>query len=187
MRGTSARPPGLHYAEDFIDAMEEEVLHDFLSSLCLEPVTIRGNTSRRTVAHFGRRYDYGSHVLRQAEPIPPEFESLFARAEDFSRISRGSVSEALVNRYPQGSSIGWHSDADVYKTIIGVSLGASCTIQFRTTEVVERRVFELLLAPRSIYVMTGPVQDRWQHRIPTTDDERQSITFRSLTSGGSLT
>jgi DNA oxidative demethylase len=185
MRGIASRPLGLRYVDDFIDEQEEEALLEFLSSLALEPITIRGNTAKRTAAHFGLRYDYGSGVLRVTKPIPSDFASLMSRAEDFAGIATGSVVEALVNRYPPGAGIGWHSDAELYKTIIGVSLGSSCAVQFRTKESVERRVFELQVAARSIYVMSGAVQESWQHRIPTTEDDRYSITFRSLTSGES--
>jgi DNA oxidative demethylase len=141
----------------------------------LEPITIRGNTARRTAAHFGLRYNYGSRELRQADRIPAVFDSLIAPSEVFAGLESHSVDEALVNHYPKGASIGWHSDADVYKTIIGISLGASCAIQFRTRATLDRRVFELRLAPRSIYVMGGPVQGLWQHRIPETDGERYSL------------
>ncbi len=63
-------PPGFTYTEDFIDRATEEGLLAYVSSLALRPLVIRGNASRRTVGHFGLRYDSGSHVLRETEPIP---------------------------------------------------------------------------------------------------------------------
>jgi alkylated DNA repair dioxygenase AlkB len=66
------------------------------------------------------RYDYGSHVLRKAEPIPDELEPQIRRAEALVGLKNGAIDEALVNRYPPGASVGWHNDADVYKTIIGI-------------------------------------------------------------------
>jgi DNA oxidative demethylase len=181
MRGIASEPAGLRHAQEFISVKDEVDLLEFVSSLVLTPITIRGNPSLRTAAHFGLRYDYGSRVLQRAAPVPPKLDSVIRRAEVFSGLAIGSVDEALVNRYPQGAGIGWHSDADVYRTIIGISLGGACTIQFRTKDSVERRVFELQLAARSIYVLSGPVQALWQHRIPTTTAERFSLTFRSLT------
>ncbi len=181
MRGIEERPIGLRYDDGFIEETQEEELLARLSSLSLMPITIRGNASKRTAAHFGFRYDYGSRTLRKAEPIPPEFGSLTMRVEKFAGLTEGSIDEVLVNRYPHGASIGWHSDADVYKTIIGISLGASCTLQFRTKEETNRRVFELLVAARSIYIMSGPAQSQWQHHIPATAGERYSLTFRSFT------
>jgi DNA oxidative demethylase len=180
MRGVIEQPDGLEYTQEFINGHEEETLLDSVSSMSLAPITIHGQTSKRTAAHFGVRYDYGSRVLRKSDPIPEIFKSLIVRAEVHAGLAVGSIEQVLVNRYPHGAGIGWHSDAELYLTIIGVSLAQPCTIQFRTKERSERRVFEMALAPRSVYVMSGPVQSLWQHRIPATQGERYSITLRSL-------
>jgi DNA oxidative demethylase len=180
MRGILETPAGLTYVADLIDAETEEMLLGFLGTLELEPVSIRGNVAKRTVRHFGRRYDYGSHVLRQAEPIPPELDQLRHRVAEVAGLEDTDLVEALVNRYPAGAGIGWHTDAPVYKTIVGISLGASCEMQFRSGPASGRRVFELLLEPRSAYLMRGAASTEWQHRITPTEDERISVTFRSL-------
>jgi DNA oxidative demethylase len=180
MRGLPSEPEGLIYAEDFLGNAAEDALLAYVASLKYERVMMRGNIARRTVHHFGLRYDYGSKVLKEAEPIPPEFAPLINRAEDFSGLTSGSVVEALVNRYPPGAGVGWHSDAPMYRTIIGISLGSPCKIQFKTKEANEARVFEQPLSPRSIYVLRDQVRDEWQHRIPSTNGERYSLTFRSL-------
>jgi hypothetical protein len=60
----------IHLFEDFIDQPTEDALLASLSSLPLQPVTIRGNASKRTVGHFGLRYDYGSRILRECCPRP---------------------------------------------------------------------------------------------------------------------
>lgn len=102
------------------------------------------------------------------------------RAEEFAALREGELVEAIINRCPRGASVGWHQDAPVYDVIIGVSLGAACTIQFRTEAAGERRVFEQFLDSRSAYLMRDDVRDNWQHRIPPTKGERVSLTFRSL-------
>jgi alkylated DNA repair dioxygenase AlkB len=180
MREITQEPTGFTYTEDFIDQATEDALLTYLSSLDLQPITIRGNTSKRTTHHFGVRYDYGSHVLRDTEPIPSEFAPIIAAAEVFAGLANGEIVEALVNRYPPGASVGWHNDAAVYNTIIGISLGAPCTIQFRTNSADHRRVFERLLTPRSAYIIRDAARDDWQHRIPPTKSERFSLTLRSL-------
>ncbi len=139
-----------------------------------------GNTSRRTVRHLGLRYDYSSRVLRKGEPIPEELVPIMHQAAEFAALREGELVEAIVNRYPLGGSVGWHHDAPVYDVIVGVSLGAACTIQFRTEEASERRVFEQLLDSRSACIMRDDVRNSWQHRIPPTKGERVSLTFRSL-------
>jgi DNA oxidative demethylase len=180
MRGTVERPAGLRYIADAIPRNSEQELLRYLETLDLERVTIRGNTARRTVRHYGRRYDYGAHVLRDADPIPAELEPMRRRAEELAGLAPGAIIEALVNHYPAAAGIGWHADAAIYKTIVGISLGTPCRLQFRTGATNGRRVFEQTVAPRSAYVMTGPVASQWQHRIAATDGDRFSLTFRSL-------
>jgi hypothetical protein len=124
MRGITLEPTGFTHAEDFINQATEVALRDNLSSLDLRPVTIRGNTSKRTAHHFGFRYDYGSHLLGAAEPIPGEIEPQIRRAENVAGLAEGKIVEALADHYPSGVGIGWHTDTAVYKTIIGISIGS---------------------------------------------------------------
>ena len=173
-------PTGFTYREDFIDNSTEHALLAYPFSMPLRLVTIRGNTSKRTVGHFGLRYDYGSRVLRDADPIPAELEPQIRHAEEFAGLANGTIDEALVNRYPPGASVGWHSDAAVYRTIVGISLRASCKIRFRTKGTDERHVFETVLNRRSAYIIRDAASDHWQHRIPATSSERFSLTLRSL-------
>lgn len=180
MRGVMRQPMGLTYRAGFIDEPAEQRLLTFVASLTLELVTIRGNTSRRTVRHFGLRYDYGSRVLRKGDPIPAELTPVMRQAEEFADLGEGDLVEAIINKYPRGAGLGWHQDASVYAIIVGVSLGAASTIQFRTDAAGEREVFEQFLESRSAYSMRDEVRDNWQHRIPPTKDERVSLTFRSL-------
>jgi alkylated DNA repair dioxygenase AlkB len=44
------------------------------------------------------------------------------------------------------------------------------------------KVLSLRLEPRSIYVMRGEARSGWQHSIPSVDEMRYSITFRTLRS-----
>jgi DNA oxidative demethylase len=43
-----------------------------------------------------------------------------------------------------------------------------------------RRVWEVVLAPRSGYVLAGDARRSWQHSIRPTTELRYSITFRTL-------
>ncbi len=90
------------------------------------------------------------------------------------------LAEALLQRYPPGAGIGWHRDAPMFGTVVGVSLGASCTLRFQRGKGDERRVFGLELEPRSAYVLTGAARWRWQHSIPPTKNLRYSVTFRTV-------
>ncbi|MFL5967577.1 MAG: hypothetical protein ACJ747_13605, partial [Gaiellaceae bacterium] len=44
----------------------------------------------------------------------------------------------------------------------------------------ERETYELELAPRSGYVLSGDARTKWQHHVPPTKSLRYSITFRTL-------
>jgi alkylated DNA repair protein (DNA oxidative demethylase) len=91
--------------------------------------------------------------------------------------------EVLVQRYPAGSTIGWHRDAPAFGTVVGVSLGGACRLRFQRGKGDARRVWEVALEPRSGYVLAGDARRSWQHSIPSTDELRYSITFRTLRGG----
>jgi DNA oxidative demethylase len=90
-----------------------------------------------------------------------------------------------VQRYPAGATIGWHRDAPAFGTVVGISLGGSSRLRFQRGKGDARRVWEVLLAPRSGYVLSGPARTSWQHSIPPTKELRYSITFRTLRGDGS--
>jgi alkylated DNA repair protein (DNA oxidative demethylase) len=141
----------------------------------------RGNTSRRTVRHLGLRYDYSSRVLRKGEPIPEELVPIMHQAAEFAALREGELVESIVNTgTPSVAALAGTTTRRSTMLSSGVSLGAACTIQFRTEEASERRVFEQLLDPGSACIMRDDVRNSWQHRIPPTKGERVSLTFRSL-------
>ena len=43
-----------------------------------------------------------------------------------------------------------------------------------------RREFELVVEPRSGYVLAGEARTAWKHHIPPAKELRYSITFRTL-------
>jgi alkylated DNA repair dioxygenase AlkB len=49
----------------------------------------------------------------------------------------------------------------------------------------ERAAIEL--APRSAYLLRGPVRREWEHSIPPLDRLRYSVTFRSVKSSAKST
>jgi alkylated DNA repair dioxygenase AlkB len=95
-------------------------------------------------------------------------------------VGADELPEILVQRYPPGSTIGWHRDAPAFGTVVGLSLGGTCRMRFQRGKGEARAVFEVVLEPRSGYVLGGPARTTWQHSIPATKDLRYSITFRTL-------
>jgi alkylated DNA repair dioxygenase AlkB len=175
------RPGGLFYEPDFLSSGEEAELLAFMEATEFRSMTIRGQTARRTVRHYGYDYGYESARVVPGEPLPDELAWLRDRAAGLAGLPPGKLAQTLVSRYPPGAPIGWHRDAAIFgPTLIGVSLGASSRLRLRSHEGEERRSFELELEPRSAYVLSGPSRSEWQHSIPPVKDLRYSITFRTL-------
>jgi alkylated DNA repair dioxygenase AlkB len=114
------------------------------------------------------------------EPIPDWLLPVRARAAALAGHDPEALEEILVQRYPPGSTIGWHRDAPAFDTVVGVSLGGSSRLRFQRGKDERRRVWEVLLEPRSGYVLSGEARRSWQHSIPPTKELRYSITFRTL-------
>ncbi len=163
---------------------EERALLDLLGALDFHEVTMRGQTARRTVRHFGLDYDYASGDLVPTEPLPEEMGWLRERCAALMERPHEDLVQILLSRYPAGAGIGWHRDAPMFGSrIAGVSLGAACRMRFQRTVGGQRSTSEVTLAPRSAYLLTGKARWSWQHMIPPTKDLRYSITFRTLRRG----
>lgn len=182
------RPAGLVYEPEFLSEDEERTLLEAVEHMDFAEVRMHGQAAKRTVKHFGLRYDYQSSKLTPVEPWPLEW--LRERAGRLAGIEPERFVEALVTRYPPGAGIGWHRDALRFGSIVvGVSLGSVCTMRFqrrsagdgvRATHAGVRRTYALALAPRSAYLLTGSARWAWQHSIPAAKGLRYSVTFRTL-------
>ena len=175
------QPDGLHYEPDFISEDEERALVQLLEQLDWREITMRGQTAKRTVRHFGLTYDYESGAALPGDPLPEEMEWLRERVADLIEREPENLVQILITRYPEGAGIGWHRDAPQFGSkIAGVSLLAQSRMRFQRTIQGERSVGELELAPRSAYVLSGKARWSWQHSIPATKALRYSVTFRTL-------
>jgi alkylated DNA repair dioxygenase AlkB len=179
-RAPEEEPKGLVYRPELLTVDEETELLDVLESLRFDPVVMHGQAARRTARHFGLDYDYGTRTPKPGEPIPEWIVPVRARAAALSGTEPEELVEILVQRYPPGSTIGWHRDAPAFGTVVGVSLGGSSRLRFQRGKGEERRVWEVFLDPRSGYVLAGEARAAWQHSLPPTKELRYSITFRTL-------
>jgi alkylated DNA repair dioxygenase AlkB len=182
-RAPSEEPEGLVLRPELLTAGEEAELLERLGDLRFDPIVMHGQAARRTARHYGLGYDYESRTPQPGEPVPDWIEPARALAADFAGFDPDELVEILVQRYPAGSTIGWHRDAPAFGTVIGLSLGGSSRLRFQRGKGDERRVAEVLLEPRSGYVLAGAARTSWQHSIPPTKEERYSITFRTLRRG----
>jgi alkylated DNA repair dioxygenase AlkB len=176
-RAPQEEPEGLLYRAELLTVEEEEKLLAILAELRFDPIVLHGVAARRVARHYGLGYDYATRSPREGEPMPDWLLELRDRVAAFHP---GDYVEALVQRYPEGSTIGWHRDAPAFGDVVGVSLGGSARLRFQRGKGDARRVWEVLAEPRSVYVLSGPARISWQHSIPPTKEERYSITFRTL-------
>ncbi|MEV4658765.1 alpha-ketoglutarate-dependent dioxygenase AlkB [Micromonospora sp. NPDC049301] len=184
MRGIHERPAGLTYQPDVVSSDEERSLLATVAALDFREIRMHGQTARRTVRSFGVDYDFGSFQLTEAEPMPVALQEVRRRCADLAGVAETSLAEALVTRYPPGSVIGWHRDAPVFgPTVVGLSLGSACLMRFQRGTAEKRRVYEVGLAPRSAYVLSGAARSSWQHSIPPVPELRYSVTFRQVRRG----
>ena len=178
------RPEGLEYRPEFVSEEEERMLVALVEELGFREFTMRGQKALRTVRHFGYDYDYESWKLAPAAPLPAGLARLRDRCAQLAGLEAGTLAQALVSRYPPGAGIGWHRDAPMFgPQVVGVSLLSACRMRFQRRAGGVRRLYELELAPRSVYVLGGPSRTAWQHSIPATKSLRYSVTFRSVRSG----
>jgi alkylated DNA repair protein (DNA oxidative demethylase) len=179
-RAPSEEPEGIVLRPDLLTADEQEELVERLAQLRFDPIVMHGQAARRTARHYGLSYDYESRTPQPGEPIPDWLSPVRERAAELASVEPEQLVEALVQRYPVGATIGWHTDAPAFGKVVGISLAGASRLRFQRGTGERRRVWEVLLEPGSGYVLDGPARRSWQHSIPPTKELRYSITFRTL-------
>ena len=147
---------------------------------------------RRRVQHYGYKYEYKarsiSHSMRVG-PLPP-----FAVEVAERLMSCGLITEfpdqAIVDEYQPGQGIGAHVDCETcfQNTIVTVSLGSSCEMDFVSLE--SREIRSTLLEPGSALVLRDLGRYQWMHRIMARTRDRGiprgrrvSLTYRNVILG----
>ena len=174
-------PAGLVYERELLTPDEERRLLERFAELDFDEIRMHGVVAKRTAKHYGYDYDYERReALVDAEPIPDWLGPVREKAAALAGVEPAELVEALVQRYPEGAQIGWHRDAPMFGTVVGVSLLAPARLRFRRGAAGARETAELELEPRSGYVLAGEARTKWQHHVPPTKSLRYSITFRTL-------
>jgi alkylated DNA repair dioxygenase AlkB len=173
------RPEGLRYSPDFISVREEQDLIAAISSLPLTPFQFGRFEGKRKVASFGFQYDYTLRRLKEAAPLPHWLDDIVDRVEEFGGPNT-RICQALCTEYDVGTGIGWHRDKPHFDLVFGLSLGAACKLRFRRKQGAGWRRSTIEAEPRSVYLMSGPSRDTWEHSIPAVENVRYSVTFRTM-------
>lgn len=119
-----------------------------------------------------------------AAPWHPAVAALRDRLEDDYGTPFNSV---LLNLYRDGrDGMGWHADDEPElgdrPMIASISLGAVRRFVLRSRAGPARKI-DLALAPGSLLLMAGDLQQRWQHQVPKTArpvGPRINLTFRRI-------
>ena len=179
-RAPLEEPDGIVLRPEVITREEESGLLERFATLRWDPIVIRGQAARRTARHFGLGYDYQSRTPRPGEPIPHWIEPVRRAAAELGGVAPAELVEVLAQRYPAGSTLGWHRDAPAFGIVVGISLLGRSRLRFQRGRRERRRVWEVDLEPRSGYVLAGEARWSWEHSIPPAKELRYSITFRTL-------
>ena len=180
-------PDGFHHRLDFVTADEERALVGEIRRVEFSTFEMRGVVARRRVAFFGRSYAGAA----KSPPIPEFLTPLRLGLAEWAAIDAAAFAMALINEYTPGAPIGWHRDAPQYGIVAGLSLLSACRMRLRPYVAPkahaasgERRTatHEIVLEPRSAYLMTGEARHAYEHSIPAVAALRYSVTFRSLRS-----
>src|ERR1700722_17798222 len=165
----AAGPQGLQYFPDFVSADTEQELIAHIRALPLTPFQFGAFEGKRRVASFGWRYDYTDRRIEKADEIPPWVFSLAAKIEALDALLAGSIRQVLCTEYDVGVGIGWHRDKPQFDKVFGLSLGAACKFRFRRSAYTKWERFTLDAPPRSIYMLSGPSREVWEHSIPAVE------------------
>ena len=188
---TPDTPQGFLYRDEFVSVAEQASLVETIAGVEFANFEMRGVVARRRVAFFGATYDAGDATV---QPMPEFLRPLIERAAAWAGVKPGEFAMALINEYRAGAPIGWHRDAPQYDIVAGISLLSPCRMRFRpylspgAPPTAGRRTatHDILLAPRSAYLMTGESRSGYEHSIPPVPELRYSLTFRTLRPGRAL-
>jgi alkylated DNA repair dioxygenase AlkB len=173
-------PEGFKYCPGLVPPSDEAELIERFQALDFKPFEFHGHFGNRRVVSFGWHYDFAASRVLRAHDVPDFLLPLRDRAAAFAGIDPAALEHALVTEYASGAGIGWHRDRPVFDDVIGISLGAPCRFRLRRKQGSGWQLAAIELAPRSAYLLRGPVRREWEHSIPPVEQLRYSVTFRSV-------
>ncbi|MFN3302056.1 MAG: alpha-ketoglutarate-dependent dioxygenase AlkB, partial [Patescibacteria group bacterium] len=139
------------------------------------------------------KYDYKARFIDYSMKIGelPEWVKPFAKKLYQEGYMPAIPDQLIVNEYKQGQGIASHVDCEPCfgDTIISLSLGSTCIMEFTNKETREK--IEVLLEPRSLVVLKDDARYLWTHGITGKKADifkgikherktRISLTFRNV-------
>ena len=179
--------PGLTYLPHYITVDEQNKLINIIDQ------QEWSTKLRRRVQHYGYRYDYKNGSLASSSYLGdlPDWVDRIAKRLSDDGLTTKVPDQVIINEYEPGQGITSHIDCVPCfgKTIISLSLGSSCVMDFTHSQIKQKA--SILLIPRSIVVMQGAARYEWQHSIAARKKDkykgrelvrtrRVSMTFREV-------
>ena len=185
-----------NYQDDFISEEQEVQLLEHFSELDF----IRGDYLGRDILRSQKWYQDEGAYFNNRWPVYDRWKScnytpIIRKFQDkiSTHFPEAMINSTLINCYQGFDIIPPHRDSeDVFgdnPTIVVVSLGSSRTMRFNRVTPCSRslkvvgKTYDIVLKPRSLFVMSGTTQKYFSHEIlppaPAQDVEtRFSMTFR---------
>lgn len=182
--GEPLLPDGYRYMPGMLSIAEERGLVRRFEELAFQPFQFHGYSANRRIFTFGHKYIFAGQKARADSSIPDYLMPLTEIAAQVTGKPAQSFSQVMVTEYPPGAGIGWHRDRPVYEDIVGISFLAPCQLRLRqraSNGSWSRQVAEI--EPRSAYLLSGEVRDKWQHSITAMEALRYSVTLRTFRQG----
>ncbi len=179
--------PGLTYLPHYITVDEQNKLINIIDQ------QEWSTKLRRRVQHYGYRYDYKNGSLASSSYLGdlPNWAGGIAKRLSDDGLTTKVPDQVIINEYEPGQGITSHVDCVPCfgKTIISLSLGSSCVMDFTHSQIKQKA--SILLLPRSLVVMQGAARYEWQHSIAARKKDkykgrelvrtrRVSMTFREV-------
>src|SRR5947209_7482035 len=112
-----ATPQGLLYIPTFLSAAEQQTLLHQLAGLTFTRDVFRGQPMKRAGACFGREYIATGRQLRPASPFTEPITQVSDKT--LPHCPAGTqFDQCIIQQYPIGAGIGWHTDAPVFGDVI---------------------------------------------------------------------
>ncbi len=179
---------GLALYYDFISKAEEiELISNIDNNNWLDDLN-------RRVQHYGYKYDYKARRIDHSlfiGKIPDWMDFLIEKLNE-NGITDFIPDQAIINEYIGDQGISPHIDCEPCfgDTIISISLGGSCIINFEKVPNSNEKI-PFFVEPKTLLVMNGESRFIWYHGIPKRKNDffngkkhargrRISITFRKV-------
>lgn len=178
---------GLQYIPAYLSAEEQA---SYLATVDTLPWL---TDLKRRVQHYGYRYDYQRRAVDESLYLGalPEWAATLVQRLHTDGYAPQLPDQLIVNEYLPGQGIALHIDCQPCfgDTIISLTLGSGCVMDFRHTQ--SQAHIPVWLEVGSLVVMQGEARYEWKHGIAARKTDivegqkvprgrRVSLTFRTV-------